>query len=213
MSTSGGLKNLCLAEQRVADLGAIALFNALPFSNLRTLNLKDNNLTDDCCEALNEMLGKRGVCHLEVLVLSKNGISDEGLMRCLPGLEVNTTLHALDLSHNSINHRGMRAMRNSLLINRGLQGISLIGNLSEDDHGCEAFLKSRVLQKVAADISQNKDFFDQYKAYDIKHMSRNPPGTCTLIDFLMVVDSPTGFNCNTDISSPAQMWPSSFWMI
>jgi hypothetical protein len=176
VTLAGGLKNLCLAQQRVADIGANALFSVVPFSNLRTLNLKDNNLTDNCCETLNTLLESKGVCHLEVLVLSKNHITDIGLTKFLPGLEINQTLHALDLSHNYIDISGMKALKDCLLDNRGLQGVSLNGNISEDDHGCEAFLRQRILMQVTADISQNKDFFDQYKAYGIKNLSSNPPG-------------------------------------
>jgi Ran GTPase-activating protein (RanGAP) involved in mRNA processing and transport len=165
-----------LAEQRVADIGASAIFAAIPFCNLRTLNLRDNNITDDCCAALNELLSTEGVCHLEVLVLAKNSISDEGLLTFLPGLEVNSVLHALDLSHNCITMRGMRDLKDCLLDNRGLQGISLVGNYSENDFGCEDFLRSRVLLQISSDIGENKDFFEQYKAYDIKNIDAKPPG-------------------------------------
>jgi hypothetical protein len=175
---TGGLRNLCLAEQRVADLGATALFSSVPYSNLRTLNLKSNNLTDDCCRALNDLLLAGGSCHLEVLVLAKNNITDQGLVFFLPGLELNTTLHALDLSYNAIELSGMRAIKDCLLDNQGLQGISLVGNPSADDHGCEEFLRSRVLHQISADISGNKDFFEQYKAYDIKKIDANPLGMC-----------------------------------
>jgi len=179
---SGGLKNLCLAEQRVADIGASALFAAIPYSNLRTLNLKDNNITDKCCESLNVLLqSSGGICHLEVLVLAKNNITEAGLCQFLPGLEMNRSLHALDLSYNDINLSGMRALKDCLLDNQGLQGISLIGNTSEDDHGCEAFLKARVLMQVSMDISENKDFFDQFKAYDIKNIDARAPDVAKLI--------------------------------
>ena len=170
---------MCLGDQRVADVGACALFAAIPYSNLRTLNLKSNNITDACCAALNELFSTKGVCHLEVLVLANNRITDEGLEIFLPGLEVNTTLHALDLSHNMIGITGMRSLKDCLMDNTALQAISLVGNTSTDDHGCEQFLRSRVLWQVAAEIKDNEDFFKQYKSYDIKHIHHKHTGTLT----------------------------------
>lgn len=165
-----------MAEQRVADVGANALFAAVKFSNLRTLNLKSNNLTDSCCAALDDMLSAKGVCHLEVLVLAKNNITNKGLSLFLPGLETNTTLHALDLSYNFIDILGMRALRDTLTDNQGLQGISLVGNTSDDDYGCEAFLRDRVLKQISMDLGDNKDFFKQYKAYGITSIDGKQPG-------------------------------------
>ena len=166
-----------MAEQRIADLGANAIFASVPLTNLRTLNLKSNNLTDACCAALDELLNAKGTCYLEVLVLSKNNFTNKGLSVFLPGLEANTTLHALDLSHNFIDVMGMRALRDSLEDNQGLQGISLVGNTSQDDCGCEEFLRTRVLRQISADLNDNKDFFKQYEAHGIKSVDGKQPGT------------------------------------
>ncbi len=50
------LTSINLADQRIRDKGARALFTALPPSFIRTLNLKNNKLTSRCCAALRDVL-------------------------------------------------------------------------------------------------------------------------------------------------------------
>ncbi len=134
---------------------------------------------------MEELLTTRGKCYLEVLVLAKNNITNKGLSLFLSGIETNTTLHALDLSYNYIDIMGMRALRDSLTDNQGLQGVSLVGNTSNDDQGCEEFLRTRVLNQISADLGNNKDFFNQYKDYGIKSVDgKHPGGNCYQYELL-----------------------------
>ena len=50
------LTSINLADQRIRDKGAKALFTALPPSFIRMLNLKNNKLTSRCCAAIRDVL-------------------------------------------------------------------------------------------------------------------------------------------------------------
>jgi hypothetical protein len=87
---------------------------------LRTLSLQDNELTSRCCLALQTALTSSnssdgssdsyGGCPLQKLVLSHNGIDDDGAAQIATALTQNTSLRVLDLSWNQIGDAGLDAL-------------------------------------------------------------------------------------------------------
>lgn len=147
------LFNLSLAQQRITDRGAMALFNAIPLCSLRTLNVRGNELTDTCCAALKTLLNS--VSNLEYLDMSHNDITDNGVMMFAPALRTNHVLHALDLSHNKIDKKGMALILDNLYDNPTMQSISLRCNI-HDDNSAEEFLKERLLHRLENHLTQEE---------------------------------------------------------
>ena len=102
--SGSALTALNLADQRLCDPGAVQLFRALKKSQLRTLNLKSNKLTDKCCKSLKESLQTNPP--LEELILACNEIKNAGCQRIIGGLNRNETLVLLDLERNQISDEG-----------------------------------------------------------------------------------------------------------
>jgi Ran GTPase-activating protein (RanGAP) involved in mRNA processing and transport len=129
------LTSLSLQFQRVHDEGAIALFNALPYCNLRTLNLTNNCLTDMCCVELSNALGANVL--LEQLVLADNGLTCEGARTICEGLSHNVFLQALSVAHNQIGDEGMAYFLECLDYNHTLTTLACFQNPSKDDRAEE----------------------------------------------------------------------------
>ena len=104
LSSGSALTALNLADQRLCDPGAVQLFRALKKSQLRTLNLKSNKLTDKCCKSLKESLQTNPP--LEELILARNEIKNAGCQRIIGGLNRNENLVLLDLERNQISDEG-----------------------------------------------------------------------------------------------------------
>jgi len=130
MSGQCSLTSLSLQFQRVHDEGATALFEALPHCNLRTLNLTNNCLTDQCCAALSTALSENVL--LEQLVLATNEITDEGVAVICEGLSTNVFLQALSLAHNKIDTQGMEYLLECLEYNHTLTTLATFQNISSD---------------------------------------------------------------------------------
>ena len=81
------------------------MFRALKKSQLRTLNLKSNKLTDKCCKSLKESLQTSPP--LQELILACNEIGNTGCVRIVGGLNRNKSLFLLDLERNQIGEEGL----------------------------------------------------------------------------------------------------------
>jgi len=115
----------------LCKIGAIALFDCLPYCNLRTLNLLGNGLTDDCCSSLSNSLIANAL--IEQLLLGKNEITDFGIHLIAKSLEKNVFLQAIDLSCNKIGDSGMNSLLLCLTSNHTLSTLATYQNLSIDD--------------------------------------------------------------------------------
>ena len=104
LMTGSSLTALNIADQRICDPGAVQIFRSLKKSQLRTLNLKSNKLTDKCCKALKQCLQTNPP--LEELKLACNEIKDGGCLRIVGGLNHNKRLFLLDLERNKIGEEG-----------------------------------------------------------------------------------------------------------
>eukprot|EP01041_Mallomonas_annulata_P004865 gene4865-9693_t len=125
------LTSLALSDQRVCDEGARALFRQVSGSLLRTLHLAGNHLTDLCCETLRDTLLTWS--DLEVLDVSRNGITDAGAVLVAYGLERNDVLQSLNISENVIGDVGMQAFFEAFENNMTIFALNTFGNLSADD--------------------------------------------------------------------------------
>jgi Ran GTPase-activating protein (RanGAP) involved in mRNA processing and transport len=134
------LTNLSLAHQRVRDVGAEALFRALPFSKIRSLNLEANELTDASCVSCKICLADNPC--LEKLVLSKNEIGDVGACSLSQGLSHNKFLKVLDLSYNKIDAAGMNGLYFGVSMSKTMWSIIVVGNAVVDDR-FEAIFEAR----------------------------------------------------------------------
>ena len=126
-----GLTSLCLADQRVRDVGASAIYEALKVCNIRNLSLKGNEITDASCSMLRICL--EGNPRLEKLDISKNIIGDKGAAEIALGLCKNTILQALNLASNVIDIEGMNRLCECTVKNHTLSTLLTVYNKCPDD--------------------------------------------------------------------------------
>jgi Ran GTPase-activating protein (RanGAP) involved in mRNA processing and transport len=151
-----GLTSLCLADQRVRDVGASALYEALKVSNIRNLSLKGNEITDASCAMLRVCL--EGNPKLEKLDISKNNIGDKGAAEIAIGLCKNTILQALNLAHNMIDIEGMNRLCECTVSNHTLSTLLTVYNKCPDDRA-ERVIAMRSL--ALHNVSYNDDRHDK----------------------------------------------------
>lgn len=126
-----GLTSLSLADQRILDEGAKLLFQALKPSQLLSLNLSANKLTNECCNYAKVSLV--GSPSLEKLVLSHNSISDRGAVLISQGIANNHHLKLLDVSFNQIDGAGMKALFVGVGMSASIRSVCTTGNIVFDD--------------------------------------------------------------------------------
>jgi hypothetical protein len=151
------ITSLNLADQRIRDQGANLLFSSLRKSFLRTLNLKNNALTDKCCVMLRDVLiyesagddysmkninndkfdftngNGSGGLKLEKLILAENKIGNNGASNIAYALCYNKMLQALDLSYNEIGDEGINELLSCLQFNQVLRSVYTIYNTTDDE--------------------------------------------------------------------------------
>lgn len=125
------LTSLSLANQRIRDTGASKLFEILPLTTLRTLNLTNNELSSTCCVALQESLRQNPI--LEELIVSKNQLDDVGVIEIATGLAFNSNLSTLDISYNQVHMKGLYALYQCLQYNTTLTSLITVGNEAKDE--------------------------------------------------------------------------------
>jgi hypothetical protein len=121
------LTALSLHDQRILDTGAIAIFLALPKSNLLKLNIGSNQISDAVSGAIGTCLSS-SACSLIELIMDGNYFGDavaEEISRCFA---TNQKLITLDITDNRITDPGMRALASGVLKNRALGALLVRGN-------------------------------------------------------------------------------------
>ena len=86
-------------------------------SNNRTLHLLDlsyNHLCDGGTRTISDMLSSNRCAALQKLILSKNGVSNEGAGYLADMLRTNRSIKELHLSSNEIGNRGVEQLANAL---------------------------------------------------------------------------------------------------
>eukprot|EP01035_Chromulina_nebulosa_P021103 gene21103-27345_t len=138
------LMNLCLADQRIGTVGAVALFHSLEHCNLKQLNLSGNELTDECCSSLRQAL-ENPASVLQSLNVSRNAITDIGLQDIITALTMNQTLLSLNISANRITDDGLDALYCCLIqSNEVLTRVQTTNNIGTDSRA-EMYASRRLL--------------------------------------------------------------------
>jgi hypothetical protein len=176
-----GLLSLCLAQQRVGDIGASRLLEACALGNLRSLNLRDNNISDEFADGLLRLLSSKR-SHLEHLDLSHNKIGDRTIAIIAPSLPRNRILHALNLSYNKIGENGMKALLLDLHLNQALTTLN-VGNNACSDITAERFIAERNVMRMvkhveavddAVDVESDLDDDESNDRFDFAPSSQTP---------------------------------------
>ena len=124
------LTNLMLGRNGITDVGATALAEAMPRSELLyLLNLANNEIGDDGAAAFARAL--RAGSDVYTLGLSWNRVGDAGaiaLAEALAARRSAPSLELLALSGNRIGDAGGRALRDALDVHKTIGGVELTGN-------------------------------------------------------------------------------------
>jgi len=160
------LISINLADQRVRDQGAQLLFSSLRRSVLRTLNLKNNGLTDKCCVSLRDVLiyesASDGYDHRNI----RGGAPYKG-PNSARGPENGYTatglhLEKLVLSENEIGDAGAANIAYALCYNKTLQALDLAYNKIDD---------SGILELLSC-LQYNQVLRSMYTIYNISQDER-----------------------------------------
>ena len=130
------VKRLVLENCNITD---ISILNTYNLSNLRKLDLNQNNIGKDGCITISNLLQKEDT-NLYHLLLKNTGIDDEGVEFIATSLKHNTKLKELELDNNNITDSGAEIIAASLKHNTKLYTLHLIDN-NITDRGCRALLK------------------------------------------------------------------------
>ena len=103
-----------------------ALNLAFKYGHIKSLNLRNKNISDAGAAALPQALNHNST--LEVLDLSYNNISDAGAVTLAHVLYHNSTLKKLDLSYNNISDAGAVAIAQALRHNSTQERLNMSGN-------------------------------------------------------------------------------------
>ena len=116
-----GILDFNLIGNKLQSRGCIEIAKLLPgnqhnqgFCELKTLNLRRNNITDEGVKHLSTALTHTN-CTLNSLNLYKNNITDEGVKHLATALtHTNCTLNSLDLRYNNISDEGVKHLATEL---------------------------------------------------------------------------------------------------
>jgi Ran GTPase-activating protein (RanGAP) involved in mRNA processing and transport len=140
------LHSLCLAKNELSGKGLCYLFDiGQVYSHITTLDLSDCDLGDNGVGMLSNYLCRWDIdWTIQCLCLVVNDITDGGAMLLAKGLShcPHGRLHVIDLSRNSIDNAGLRAMTDAAAIS-SLRELSLQDNRFDTDG--VLYLSSRLL--------------------------------------------------------------------
>ena len=125
------MRRLDFAFNMLADNGVATLFQAISGSSLVHLNLRDNEIEIDGCEAIAASIGS--VPQLQSLNLRQNQIASSGTEILCQSLESHPSITALDLRENSIRPEGAEAIGKLIGANMNLRYMCLCRNALGDD--------------------------------------------------------------------------------
>lgn len=148
-------RELCLCGNKISSEGGLIL--ALKLSNnstLKFLDLSYNFIKDGGVHSICEYLQPNHYSSLKILLLNKNGISNDGLRYISDMLRTNQTLTELELSNNEIGNEGVKYLTNILnYYNRTLKLLVLSFNIfitdSSIDHFRTMFEHNQTLKKLS----------------------------------------------------------------
>ncbi len=130
------LKSLCLAQNRLSNIGLAYLTNSLPSSNVCELDLRTNNIDSEGAKMISLYLAETST--LRKLILSENrGIQSEGVKEIALSLTRNSSLEQLYLRSCGIGKQGAERFATSLVQNTTLRTLDLCGNIEVGDDAVE----------------------------------------------------------------------------
>jgi len=96
----------------------------------KCLDLSYNHITDGGVHSISQILLPNHYSSLQILILNKNGISNDGIKSLAETLQTNQTLIELSLSDNEIGDEGVKQLANALTYyNRKLKALILSFNV------------------------------------------------------------------------------------
>lgn len=130
------LKSLCLAQNRLSNIGLAHLINILPNSCICEIDLRTNNIDSEGAKVISSYLAETST--LKKLVLSENrGIQSEGVKEIALSLTRNSSLEQLYLRSCGIGKQGAERFATCLAQNTTLQTLDLCGNIEIGDDAVE----------------------------------------------------------------------------
>ncbi|KAL9653018.1 hypothetical protein ABK040_015533 [Willaertia magna] len=126
------VNEILLNHNQITDKGAsliikeLLLPSSIYYNQLTSIELFGNQLGNECCKILGEMLKQNKV--LKRLKLGDNQIGSEGAKYLGEGLSYNTTLSQLHLGGNNIDAIGVKSIANALIDNTTLTSLGLRDN-------------------------------------------------------------------------------------
>jgi Ran GTPase-activating protein (RanGAP) involved in mRNA processing and transport len=134
LCTNTALLHLLMEENIIGDHGAYLLSNGLQLnSNLETLDLKANHITEEGCKYIaGSLMSSR--CRLCTMILSENPINDVGAKYLGGALRKNNYLTSLNLGACIIGDIGIECICSGLTSNSTLREINMSNNCCKN--GC-----------------------------------------------------------------------------
>jgi Ran GTPase-activating protein (RanGAP) involved in mRNA processing and transport len=122
-------------SNNVGEDGFTALAHLLKSNNaISSLNLTSNNLNGSILHLIIDNICANPKSSLDLLNLSRNGISDLD-SQCLSRLLTeNFTLQTLNLSHNNLGYKSSLILEESLNLNLNLRDLNIEQNIEIEDH-------------------------------------------------------------------------------
>ena len=127
LTSNSGLVRLSLADCALGDDGIMSVLSVIRGSQLTTLELRSNQISNAGASSLAEALA--GNATLRAIDLQRNDIKDQGAIGLAAALQVNRALQVVNLRFNEIGDSGATALGKALQGNRTILELHLGGNL------------------------------------------------------------------------------------
>jgi len=157
------ITTLNLSYNKISDVGARRLSSFLTKNDnvLMILNLNDNQINDEGVQFIADTLKNKDNSHLIELDLALNNIGDPGAVALMEAVAISECLQILDISKNRITTKSYDAFLDLLQINSSVHTLNISGNpLIAAAHSSTVSTASRSIStsnsRPASRLSQSK---------------------------------------------------------